>query len=227
MTTNTGNRQFIDSVLRDIIQPGTDRLMESRYFSDLRAGKLTTRRIQGFALQHYIHNMGILKAFALGATQHAADNRTFTAYATAMGEELTHPNMCKTLGFSMGLTEKDFDKAVPVRGALVHTAVCIHGIFLVSVVEMRAMALSNETMVQRYAAEFDEYLPKEPYNMSEEAREFFIVHKGADVEHTERAATAIVESATSDEDQEKVRTMCRNMAGLKLGKFDSIYDEYA
>ena len=49
MTTNTGNRQFIDSVLRDIIQPGTNRLMESRYFSDLRAGKLTTRRIQGFA----------------------------------------------------------------------------------------------------------------------------------------------------------------------------------
>src|SRR6476660_7171060 len=93
MTANTGNRQFIDSVLRDIIQPGTDRLMESRYFSDLRAGKLTTRRIQGFALQHYIHNMGILKAFALGATQHAADNRTFTAYATALGEELTHPNM--------------------------------------------------------------------------------------------------------------------------------------
>jgi len=100
--------------------------------------------------------------------------------------------------------------------------VCIHGIFLVSVVEMRAMALSNETMVQRYAAEFDEYLPKEPYNMSEEAREFFIVHKGADVEHTERAATAIAESATSDEDQEKVRTMCRNMAGVRLGKFESM-----
>jgi len=227
MTTKTGNRQFIDSVVREIIQPGTERLMKSRYFSDLRAGKLTRRRIQGFALQHYIHNMGILKAFALGATQHAADNRAFTAYATAMGEELTHPDMCKTLGFSLGLTEKDFEKAVPVPGALVHTATCIHGIFLVSVAEMRAMALSNETMVQRYATEFDEYLSKEPYNMSEEAREFFIVHKGADVEHTERAANAISESVTSDEDQEKIRTMCRNMAGFKLGKFDSIYDEYS
>ena len=227
MTTKTGNRQFIDSVVREIIQPGTERLMKSRYFSDLRAGKLTRRRIQGFALQHYIHNMGILKAFALGATQHAADNRAFTAYATAMGEELTHPDMCKTLGFSLGLTEKDFEKAVAVPGALVHTATCIHGIFLVSVAEMRAMALSNETMVQRYATEFDEYLSKEPYNMSEEAREFFIVHKGADVEHTERAANAIAESATSDEDQEKIRTMCRNMAGFKLGKFDSIYDEYS
>jgi pyrroloquinoline quinone (PQQ) biosynthesis protein C len=227
MTSHTSNRRFVDSLIKDIIQPGTDRLMESRYFSDLRAGKLTTNRIKGFALQHYIHNMGILKAFALGATQHAADDRTFTAYATAMGEELTHPNMCKTLGFSLGLTEKDFDSAVPVRGALVHTAVCIHGIFLVSVVEMRAMALSNETMVQRYAAEFDEYLSKPPYNFSEQAREFFIVHKGADVEHTERAATAIAGSATGDEEQEKVRTMCKNMAGFKLAKFDSIYDEYA
>jgi len=226
MTANRGNRQFIESVIREIIQPGMERLMESRYFSDLRAGKLTTRRIQGFAMQHYIHNMGILKAFALGATQHAADDRTFTAYATAMSEELTHPNMCKTLGFSLGLTEQDFEKAVPVHGALVHTAACIHGIFLVSVVEMRAMALSNETMVQRYAAEFDEYLSKEPYNMSEKAREFCIVHKGADVEHTERSAAAIAESATTEEDQEKIRTMCRNMAGLKLGKFDSVYDEY-
>ena len=44
MTRNTGNRQFIDSVIREIIQPGTNRLLESRYFSDLRAGKLTTRR---------------------------------------------------------------------------------------------------------------------------------------------------------------------------------------
>jgi pyrroloquinoline quinone (PQQ) biosynthesis protein C len=227
MATNRGNRQFVDSVVKEIIQPGMDRLMESRYFSDLRAGKLTTRRLQGFAIQHYIHNMGILKAFALGATQHAADDRTFTAYATAMGEELTHPNMCKTLGFSLGLTEKDFDKAAPVPGALVHTAVCIHGIFLVSVAEMRAMALSNETMVQRYAEEFDEYLSREPYNLSEAAREFFIVHKGADVEHTKRSAAAIAEAATTEEDQEKIRTMCRNMAGFKLGKFDSIYDEYA
>jgi pyrroloquinoline quinone (PQQ) biosynthesis protein C len=63
--------------------------------------------------------------------------------------------------------------------------------------------------------------------MSEKAREFFIVHKGADIEHTDRAAAAIAESATSEEEQEKVRRICRNMAGFKLGKFDSIYDEYA
>ena len=132
-----------------------------------------------------------------------------------MGEELTHPNMCKTLGFSLGFTERDFEKAVPVPGALVHTATCIHGIFLVSVAEMRAVALANETMVQRYAAEFDEYLSKEPYSMSEQAREFFIVHKADDIEHTERAANAIAERVTSGEDQEKIRTMCRNMSRIQ------------
>jgi hypothetical protein len=63
--------------------------------------------------------------------------------------------------------------------------------------------------------------------MSEEAREFFIVYKGADIEPHRARDAAIAESATSDEDQEKVRTICRNMAGLKLGKFNSIYDEYA
>ena len=77
MTRNAGNRQFIGSVIRDIIQPGTNRLMESRYFSDLRAGKLTTRRIQGFALQHYIHNIGILKAFALRGTWRASSSAKF------------------------------------------------------------------------------------------------------------------------------------------------------
>ena len=81
-------------------------------------------------------------------------------------------------------------------------------------------------MVQRYATEFDTYLQGEPYSISDEAREFFIVHKGADIEHTERATNAIAELVTTDEEQEKVRTMCRNMAKFKLGKFDSIYDEY-
>jgi len=227
MSTTTGNQQFVDSVLNDIIEPGVEQLMDSRYFTDLRAGKLTNRRIQGFAIQHYIHNMGILKAAALGATQHAATDSSFMQYATLLGEELTHPNMCKRLGYATGLTERDFDTAVPVFGALAHTAVCVHGIFLVSLPEMLANALSNETMVQRYATEFDTYLQKEPYSLDDATREFFIIHKGADVEHTKRSANAIAEMATTDEDQEKVRTMCRNMAKLKLGKFDSIYDEYA
>ena len=227
MATASGNQQFVAEIVTEIIEPGVDDLLASRYFTDLRAGKLTNRRLQGFAIQHYIHNMGVLKMFALGAAQHAASNRSFMAYAQGMGDELTHPDMCKTLGFHLGLTDDDFEHALPVYGALAHTAVCIHGVFLVSVAEMRANALSNETMVQRYATEFDDYLAKEPYNIPDEAREFFIIHKGADIEHTERAAKAIAELVTTDEEREKVRAICRHMAKLKLGKFDSIYDEYS
>jgi pyrroloquinoline quinone (PQQ) biosynthesis protein C len=225
--TTTTNERFVASLINDIIKPGTDDLMDSRYFRDLRAGKLTTRRIQGFTVQHYLHNMGILKAFALGAAQHAADSRTFMAYATGMSEELTHPNMNRKLGKYLGLTDADFDNATPVFGSLIHTAVCIHGMYLANVAEMRANALSNESMVQRYATEFNEYLAKEPYGIPEDAREFFITHMGADIEHTNRAGIAIAQLADSDEDKEKVTAICKHMAKLKRGKFDSIYEEYS
>jgi pyrroloquinoline quinone (PQQ) biosynthesis protein C len=227
MATATDSQAFVDSLLNDIILPGVDDLLDSRYFRDLRAGKLTVRRMQGFAIQHYIHNMGILKAFALGAAQHASTDRAFMAYAQGMGEELTHPAMCKRFGISLGLTEEDFINAQPAFGALAHTAVCIHDMYLANEVQMRANGLSNETMVQRYATEFDDYLSKAPYDLDAKQRQFFIVHKGADIEHTARAAKAIAEQATTDKDRDKVTAICKHMAKLKLGKFDSIYDEYA
>ena len=227
MATATDNQAFVDSLLNDIILPGVDDLLDSRYFRDLRAGKLTVRRMQGFSIQHYIHNMGILKAFALGAAQHAPSDRAFMAYAQGMGEELTHPALCMRFGISLGLTEEDFTNAQPVFGALTHTAVCIHDMYLATEVQMRANGLSNETMVQHYSTEFDDYLSKAPYDMDAKQRAFFIVHKGADVEHTARAAKALTEQATSDEDRAKVIAICTHMAKLKLGKFDSIYDEYA
>ncbi len=227
MATATENERFVESLISDVIKPGIDILLDSRYFRDLRAGTLTTRRIQGFAVQHYLHNIGVLKMLALGAAQHAEDSRAFMAFANGMGEELTHPDMNRKLGKYLGLTDDDFDNARPVFGALIHTAVSIHGVYLANVAEMRANALSNESTVQRYSTEFNEYLAKNPYNIPEDAREFFIVHKGADIEHTDRAAKAIAQLAQSDEDKEKVTAMCRNMVRLKLGKFDSIYDEYA
>jgi pyrroloquinoline quinone (PQQ) biosynthesis protein C len=216
MTTATSNQAFVDSLLKDIILPGVDDLLDSRYFRDLRAGALTTRRLQGFAIQHYIHNMGILKAFAIGMVQQAYSNRAFMAYAEAQHEELTHPNLCKQFGISLGLTEDDFEHALPCFGPLAHTAVCIHDIYLANEVQMRANALSNETMVQRYCTQFDDYLAKPPYNMDAKQRRFFIIHKGADMEHTERSAKAIAEKATSDEDRERVTAICRHMAKLKL-----------
>ena len=226
MATSTGNQRFVDEITKEIIGPGVDRLMESRYFTDLRAGVLTTRQLGGFAIQHYIHNMAVLKGFALVAVQRAADDRAFMAMAGGLYEEFTHPAMCRKFGLALGLTDEDFDHALPVYGCLVHTAATVHAFYLASPVEVMANALSNETMVQRYAVEFDGYLRKH-YDVSEEGMEFFVVHKGADVEHTERAAKAIAELASSDEDRERVRAVCRNMARLKLGKFDAIYDEYA
>ena len=226
MATSTDNQRFVDDITREIIQPGVERLMESRYFTDLRAGELTTRQLGGFAIQHYIHNMAILKGFALLAAQRAADDRAFMAFAEGLYEEFTHPAMCRKFGRALGLSDDDFDHAVPTYGCLLHTAAVIHGMYLAQPIEVRASALSNETMVQRYAGEFDVHLRKH-YDIPEEALEFFVVHQGADIEHTERAAKAIAELADSEEDRERVRRVCRNMARLKLGKFDSIYEEYA
>ena len=225
MATETPAKRFVEEIVREIIEPGVARLLDSRYFADLRAGRLTKRRMQGFAIQHYRHNMGILKGFALLAVQSAAHNDLFRAYAGGLEEELTHPDMCKTFGFALGLTDDDFEKALPTYGCLAHTAACLHDMYLATPAEMRANALSNETMVQRYSTEFDAHL--RDYGIPEAALEFFIVHKGADLEHTERAANAIARLATTDDVQERVRAVCRNMARFKLGKFDSIYDDYA
>ena len=42
---------FVDSVIKEIIQPSVDRLMESRYFTELRQRNLSKRRLQGWAIQ--------------------------------------------------------------------------------------------------------------------------------------------------------------------------------
>ena len=41
------NQAFIDSLMREIIDPGVDRLMSSRYFTELREGALSKRRLRG------------------------------------------------------------------------------------------------------------------------------------------------------------------------------------
>lgn len=227
MADGNQDNAFVTEVLNEIVMPGIDNLLDSRYFRDLRAGKLTTKRLQGFAIQHYIHNMGILKGAALGAAQNAAQDKSFMVYAELLNDELTHPGICKRFGYALGLSEADFDGAFPVPGPLEHTAVCIHGMYLASPPELRANALSNETMVQRYSAEFDDYLRKEPYRYSSQTLEFFVLHRSADVEHTQRSANAIATMVSNDEEREKVRQVCRNMARLKLAKFEGIYKAYA
>jgi hypothetical protein len=64
---------FVDSVIKEIIQPGVDRLMESRYFTELRQRNLSKRRLQGLGDSArrrptaQVKNLRSL-AFALGMT---------------------------------------------------------------------------------------------------------------------------------------------------------------
>ena len=48
---------FVESILKEIIHPGVEQLMSTRFFTELRAGKLSKKRIQGFAVQHYFPTM--------------------------------------------------------------------------------------------------------------------------------------------------------------------------
>ena len=40
------NQPFVDSLLKEIVQPGVERLMATRYFSELREGKLSGQTLK-------------------------------------------------------------------------------------------------------------------------------------------------------------------------------------
>ncbi len=90
----------------------------------------------------------------------------------------------------------------------------------------RAGALVNETMVCRYAEEFDSAL-KEHYRLGEDAREFFIIHSKVDKEHTALAAEVVARYADSERSRFLVRESARNMVRFKIAKFEGIYKAYA
>ena len=65
MATLVANSSFVDQIFKEIVWPARDRLMENRYFTDLRNGKLTQRRLQGFSLEHTYFNWTLLKGTAI------------------------------------------------------------------------------------------------------------------------------------------------------------------
>ena len=217
---------FVDSVIKEIIQPGVDRLMESRYFTELRQGKLSMHRLQGWAIQHYIHNIALLKGFALCMVKNGHEPDLFNYFLYQLNEEQYHPDLAKKFGLAIGLTEEDFQKAVPVFECLAHTSKTIHGMLLGSASENRASALVNETMVCRYAEEFNDAL-RQHYGLDNKALQFFTVHSVADQEHTKMAADVIMRHAQTDHQLELVRDSARHMVRFKIAKFDGIYDAYA
>ncbi len=218
-------QEFVDSMLKEIIEPGVQKLMETRYFTELREGKLSTKRLQGFALQHYLHNISINKGFALCMVKNAHNPDLYSHFEHQFNEEFTHPDMAKKFGVALGLKEEDFNHIIPVFECLAHTAAVLRGMLLGAAGENRAGALVNETMVCRYSEEFNEYLHKN-YNLSDDACQFFIVHSIADKEHTQLAAEVIKRYAQTPWEQEAAKVNAINMVRFKIAKFDGIYNSY-
>jgi pyrroloquinoline quinone (PQQ) biosynthesis protein C len=223
---NMANQAFVDSVLKEIIQPGVDRLMALPYFTELRAGRLSAKRLQGWALQHYLHNVALLKGFALCMVKNSHDPDLFKYFLYQMNEEQYHPDLAKKFGLAVGLDDEDFQNATPVFECLAHTSKTIHGMLLGSASENRASALVNETMVCRYSEEHIDALTKH-YGLNDKQIQFFTVHAIADQEHTAMASEVIAKHANTERQQELVREAARHMVRFKIAKFEGIYNAYA
>jgi pyrroloquinoline quinone (PQQ) biosynthesis protein C len=219
-------QDFVSGLIEEIVKPGLKSLMETRYFSELRAGTLSVRRLQGFALQHYITNVALCKGFALCMVKYAHDAELYKHFSYQFNEEQYHPELTKKFGLALGLKPEDFDEVNFIFECLAHTSTALRGMLVGAPAENRTWALVNESMVCRYSEEFDTYLRKN-YNMADDALEFFKVHWVADQDHTERAAQVIRRYATTPQEQKKVRDIAKHAVRFKLAKFDGIYREYA
>lgn len=221
-----GQKEFVKSVIEDIIDPGVEKLLASRFFADLRNGTLSKKRLQGFAVQHYILNVSINKGFVLCMTKNAHNQELYDSFLHSFMEEQSHPDLMKKFGFALGLTDQDFDEGLPIFECQAHAAAILRGMFLGAPAETRTSALVNETMVGRYALDFDACLGNQ-YGMSKDACEFFSVHAVADQEHKALAAALIARYSESARDRRIISNAARNMVRFKLAKFEGIYDTYA
>ena len=220
------NQAFVESIIQEIIQPGIQRLMDSRYFQELREGKLSIKRLQGFALQHYLHNIALVKGLAYCMVKNAHNPEIYNQFRYLFNEEQYHPDLAKRFGLAIGLKEEDFINATQIFECLAHTSAIIRGMFLGTPGETRTGALVNESMVCRFSEEFDTYLHKH-YGLDDNACTFFSVHAVADKEHTRMAAETVARHCGTSQEQRLIRESARNMVRFKLAKFDGIYEAYA
>ncbi len=219
-------KAVVDSMNREIVQPGVQRLMESRYFSELREGKLSIRRLQGWALQHYLHNKAILKGFVLGMVKNAHDPELYGRSVNQFYEEHTHPDLAKSFGLAIGLKEEDFADATQIFECHIHTCRSVGNVLLGIPVVNRASAFTSESMVCRYSAEFNTYL-RTHYGLDDHALEFFTVHMVADQDHTSRHAELMGRIIETARDERLVRESAQHMVRIKLGKFEGLYQAYS
>ena len=219
-------KAIIESVIGDIVQPGVQRLMENRYFSELREGKLSKRRLQGWAIQHYLHNKAILKAFVLGMVKNAHDPELYGRSLTQFEEEHSHPDLAKRFGLAVGLQEEDFAEATQIFECHIHTCRTVSNTLLGVPLVNRASALTSESMVRRYSEEFNTNLRKH-YGLDDFALEFFTIHMEADKEHTQRSADLMASSLQTPRDERLVRESAQYMVRIKLEKFEGLYQAYS
>ena len=220
------NNAFVDSLMSEIIHPGVERLMHTRFFTELRTGNLSKKRLQGFAVQHYLSNHVINKGLAFLMVRNANNQPMYDQFVELFTEEQSHPGLMKRFGLAMGLSDAEFDNGIMIYECVAHTAAIIRGMFVRIPAETRVGALVNETMVQRYSEEFDGALEKH-YGLANRDRMFFTVHGKVDLEHTAMAADTVAKFSNTDRDKELVRAAARNMVRFKVAKFDGIYEAYA
>jgi pyrroloquinoline quinone (PQQ) biosynthesis protein C len=211
--------------MTEVIEPGIGRLLEGRYFTELRSGKLSRRRIQAWALQHYLYNITIAKGQVICMFKYAHDPELYRAFAEKFTEEQQHPNLVKRFGAAMGLKDEDFQKARPTFENLLHMSVVLRNRYLGSPIETRISGFTNETILTRYSDEFDTHLRKH-YGLNDQGGQFFTVHKVADEEHTRDAANYVRRHCAPGEEQ-IVYDVADWIVRLNIMKFDGLYQAYA
>ena len=113
MTTAVSNDQFVGELIDEIILPAAEQLMQSRYFTDLRTGTLTMRRLQGYSLQHTWFNRALLKSGAIRMIKASDNPQAFASMIEGIVAEHDHPDLCQQFGIDIGLTAQDFEEMVP------------------------------------------------------------------------------------------------------------------
>ena len=218
-------RALVESVKNEIIEPGIERLMETPYFTEMRQGKLSIRRLQGWAIQHYLHNKAILKSFALGMVKNAQDQTMFDYFVYQLNEEQSHPDLAKRFGLALGLTEEDFTDATQIFECQIHSARTVYNTLTGIAPQNRASAMTSESMVCRYSEEFLNAMRKH-YGLADRDLTFFTTHMVADIEHTAQSAELIARLVKTPREERLVRESAQYMVRIKLGKFEGIYRSY-
>jgi len=219
-------KALVDAVKKEVIEPGIQRLMDTQYFTELRQGKLSVKRMQGWAIQHYLHNKSILKSFALGMVKNAQDQTMFDYFTYQFNEEQSHPDLAKRFGLALGLKEETFTEATQIFECQIHSARTVYNTLMGIAPQNRASAMTSESMVCRYSEEFLN-AGRKHYGLSDHDLIFFSTHMVADIEHTAQSADLIARMVKTPREARLVRESAQYMVRIKLGKFDGLYREYA